>query len=235
MRCIEEYAEAYNKDGRYGDYNVRRLLDEFTLYFVPMSNPDGTDISNAGELPLVNVDGFDPDEYKLNANGVNLNRNFPFNWDEHYSDWTLDPGDSRYPGKYGASENETKAIIQLCADNDFLWLLDMHIVGNGMYWRDGLNGVVDGDMEFAFSIAYNCGYQMFNVSMDAGSYSGGLENWFRYAYNRPSICIEMIPYSQSGYYPTYRGFNSYFEAAVNWNQSRYTYLQAMAFSLKSNE
>ncbi len=229
MRCIEEYAKAYKSGSYYGNYNIRELLDNYTLYIVPMINPDGTDISNAGESPLISTGYYDPDSYKLNANGVNLNRNFPYNWERQYTNWPYSAGEDKYPGKYAASESETQAIIDLCAENDFLWLLDMHIVGNGIYWRDEMNGAIPDDYAFANHIANNSGYMVFGMSTDVTVYSGGLENWFRCTYNRPALCIEMLPYSQSYYSATYRGFNSYFEDAINWYQSKYTYLAAMDF------
>ena len=229
MRCIEEYAKAYRDNSYYGNYNVRELLDSYTLYIIPMCNPDGTAISTAGESPLMNISVSDPDSYKLNANGVNLNRNFPYNWENQYSYWPYSSGEDKYPGRYAASESETRAIMKLCAENDFLWLLDMHILGNGIYWRDEKNGPIADDYAFASSIAGSSGYTVFGMSTDVSVYSGGLENWFRYAYKRPALCIEMMPYSQSVYSATYRGFNRYFEDAINWYQSRYTYLAAMSF------
>ena len=106
----------------------------------------------------------------------------------------------------------------------------MHIVGNGMYWRDEMNGIIEDDYNFTYSIASRCGYLVFGTSTDSSVYSGGLENWFRFAYKRPSVCIEMVPSAQAYISPTYRGFNTYFDDAVNWKQTRYTYLQAMLFS-----
>ena len=227
MRCIEEYADSYMKDVSYGAYSVRKLLNEYTLYLIPMCNPDGTDIANLAGQPLVNVSQFDPDNYKLNANGVNLNRNFPYNWESQYANTPYHAGDEKYPGDHAASEKETQAIMKLCEENDFLWLLDMHIIGNGIFWRDQLNGVIPNDELFAQSIGRAGGYQVFGVSSDITTYSGGLENWFRKAYGRPALCIEMLPYSQAYYTDTYRGYNTYFETAINWQQSRYTYLEAM--------
>ena len=227
MRCIEEYAEAYVNNEPYGDYDVRQLLDEYTLYFIPMCNPDGTDIATSGEWPLVHLNDFNADSYKLNANGVNLNRNFPINWEEYFENSGLVLGDEVYPGKSAGSENETKAMIGLCEENDFLWLLDMHVLGNGIFWRDSYNGEIENDWVLASSLSQKCGYFLFENTTDSAEYSGGLENWFRYEYGRPSLCIEMIPYSQVYFSDSYSGYNSYFEEAVNWQETKYTYLEAM--------
>ena len=233
MRCIEEFAEAYQNGSAFGEYDIVDLLNRYTLYLVPMCNPDGTDITNAGEQPLVTVTDFDPDNYKLNANGVNLNRNFPYHWEEQYSDSTLKPGEEKYPGSAAASEPETRALMKLCSENDFLWLLDMHIVGNGIFWRDELNGEIPGDYAFANAIADHSGYQVLSMSTDKTVYSGGLENWFRQTFGRPALCVEMISYEQANLAPTYREYNGYFDQAVNWMQSRNTYLAALTFSLQS--
>ena len=230
MRCIEEYAKAYYGSGYYGEYNVRDLLNKYTIYFIPMCNPDGTEISVNGADPSVYIKDLDKDEYKANANGVNLNRNFPFNWDAEYKNQSKDPSNPSFAGAYGASESETQAIINLCDNNDFEWLLDMHILGHGMYWRDSKNGVIPGDYELTKALADRCGYAMFENTTESDGYSGGLENWFRGAYNKPSICIEMIPYSQGIRSDTYIGYNSFFDDALVWNKTKYTYLAALAAS-----
>lgn len=227
MRCIEELAEAYQNNEWYGEYNVRQLLQEYTLYFVPMCNPDGTGIAVNGAQPLVYGQDFRPDEYKLNGNGVNLNRNFPYNWENQYTHQTTVPGDEKYAGARAGSEKETQAIMSLCAEENFSWLLDMHIVGNGIYWRDEMNGPIEGDSRLRDAITERCGYRYFGVSSDVTIYSGGLENWFRYTYHRPALCIEMVPYEQAQRVETYIGLNDFFEEAVNWPLTKYTYLEAM--------
>ncbi len=68
--------------------------------------------------PLVNPDGLlQKKSQRMNANGVDLNRNFPNNGNPHASleYWKKraysDP--RRYPGKEPASENETQWIVEL--------------------------------------------------------------------------------------------------------------------------
>ena len=84
LLCVEEYCRAYSSDsGLYGKYNMRELLNEYTLYIAPDCNPDGMDICNSGEKPKTKTaGGFDREHYKNNANNVNLNANFPFYWSD---------------------------------------------------------------------------------------------------------------------------------------------------------
>ena len=61
------------------------------LYLVESMNPDGVANNTRG-----------------NANGVDLNRNFPYNWGPIGA-----PGDGQYAGPEAASEPETRAAIDL--------------------------------------------------------------------------------------------------------------------------
>lgn len=225
MRVIEEYADAYKNNRKYGEYNIRTLLNKYTLYIVPMSNPDGTQIANTKDKPLYIPDYFKNDSFKGNANAVNLNRNFPYYW-EGVTDGIY-KNQTNYRGTSSASEPETKAIIKLCNNNKFQFLLDMHILGGGIYWRDEGNGNIPNDYKLASAISKKCGYLLFeNTTIESG-YAGGLENWFRYAYNKPGLCIEMIPFNQYYLSDTYKEYNKYFEQAVEWSKTKYTFAEAM--------
>ena len=117
MRCIEEYAQAASEGKRYsGKYNVKKLLGEFTIYFVPLLNPDGLDIVMGLAQPEYTDQIFTEEElyeFKNTANGVNLNRNFPFEWGYEGINTTAPDGRS-YAGASAGSEPETQAIIALC-------------------------------------------------------------------------------------------------------------------------
>ena len=225
MRVIEEYAATYKKNQKYGSYDIRSLLNKYTLYIVPMSNPDGTQIANTKDKPLYVPSSFENDSFKGNANAVNLNRNYPFHW-EGATDGT-DKNQTNYRGPSAASEPETKAIIKLCSNNNFRFMLSMHILGGGIYWRDRANGTIPNDSKLASALSKKCKYLLFENTTVESEYAGGLENWFRYAYNKPGFCIEMIPFSQYYLSDTYIGYNKYFEQAIDWANTKYTFAEAM--------
>lgn len=223
MRCVEEYAAAYySKTGKLGNYDIVSMLDEYTLYIVPMSNPDGLDIVTNGKKTLYDKSKKD-ETYKRNANGVNLNRNFPFCWDK------VTDGSStkyeNYKGKYAASEPETQALMALCNAHDFEWLYSMHLYGNNVYWRDSKNGVVPGDEALVKKLNKVCGFVISPSTTDPNGYGGGFENWFRATYNKPGFCVELVPLNQNYRYEISR--TSQFDTLTNWSKTKYAFIQGM--------
>lgn len=110
-----------------GDSSIKELLEEYTIIVLPAANPDGYEVAIYGPGALNNQNLFiaskaDPDSTwynKSNANGVDLNRNFPsqtsglyYNtYDLHYS-VGLEPTTEKYfPGNTLGSEPETRAIM----------------------------------------------------------------------------------------------------------------------------
>ncbi|MCL1853481.1 MAG: hypothetical protein FWF88_10720 [Peptococcaceae bacterium] len=192
LLIAEEYAHAYCNLAPYDAYSadkVHDLLDEFTVYFVPMANPDGVDIVTAEGPALVPI--YSRETWKSNAGGVNLNRNFPFDWDSN----SFDGFSNNYLSNKGllpASEPETLALMALCEENAFEFLVSCHCSGRVLYWRDDKNGETPGDELLARTIAKLTGYAMLPSTKRAlNGWAGGLENWFRDRYNRPAICLEL--------------------------------------------
>lgn len=228
MLCLEEYAAAYtSKTGDYGGYNMKEMLNRYTLYIVPMMNPDGTDVVTKFTNPLYNYTGSRM-EFKSNANGVNLNRNFPFYWSQ-----ITDGGAStkytdvqKYKGPSAGSEAETKAIMNLCKQNRFEWLFSMHLRGNCIYWRDTASGTIPNDWALTQKLVDKCGYWAVGTSTETNDFGGGLENWFRGTYGRPGFCIELVPSN----IPSPTDNSSYhrdYVKATNWTKTKYTFVQGM--------
>lgn len=222
MRCIEEYAAAYcSSTGKYSSYNMKKMLDEYTLYIVPTMNPDGLDICNAGEEPLYKekLTDYEREKYKSNANGVNLNRNFPFLWDNVKQDVTQSDI-TTYKGDAENSEPETQAIVKLVEENDFEWLFSMHCKGYFVYWADAYNKTTKADTKLAYRLQDICGFGL-NGATPMKNLGGGLENWFRYKTGKPGFCVELVA-------PEYSTeVNKYFSMKTNWTQTRFTFIQGM--------
>ena len=225
MRCVEEYAQAYySSSGKYGTYDLRGMLEKYTLYIIPSGNPDGLDIATGNGTPEFTVANLDTiyDDYTTNANGVNLNHNYPYQWDVVSQSLAANHEISKACGTSAGSEPETQIVMQLCEENEFEWLFSMHCQGNCLYWRDAGNGAVEGDYTIAYRLNTVCGMYLCEVSQDANFYGGGMENWFRSAYDRPGFCVELMNTGA----PRSEYFTK-FEEHSNWEKTKYIFIQGM--------
>ncbi len=232
LRCIEDYCFASTTaSGKLGSYNIRKLLNEYTLYIVPCTNPDGLEIIRSRLKPKSHTVK-DLSEYKANYNGVDLNRNFPLAW-EQINNGVKKPADYYFKGYKSGDQKETKALMKLCENNDFQFMLSIHIKGNCLYWGDNYNKKYNSQYKaFAKDIADACGFYMPQPTKEASSYGGGFENWFRHTYNRPGVCVELShvnniikPCDNSNY----KDFNSF----VNYKYSKYAIAAAMTSDNKN--
>ncbi len=230
LRCIEDYCRAYKNGGSYGNYDIKTLLSKYTLYIVPNCNPDGSEIAHNGDSPLVTISGgLNRNEYKANANGVNLNRNFPFFF-EGIVKYGTTPSNQNSKGPSGGSEIEAKKLMALCSENSFAFMLSLHIKGNITYWSDvvtrNAGGITSGLCDKIQSVAGIT--KTSTPTSDPSSYGGGFENWFRYTYNRPGICVELMPSSY-----TVSGNNSSneqnFDNTTRWSKTKYLFAVTMDY------
>ena len=110
---------------------VRRWLDELNIWIVPVINPDGLDyvIHQARTFPWWrknlhdnNRDGrFEPE-----LDGVDLNRNYDFNWSNGGSGRSFT---WFYRGAGPASEPEVQAVARLAEEEHFVLAVDYHSFG----------------------------------------------------------------------------------------------------------
>lgn len=199
MRMTEVYAGAWESKSPYGDYDVAAILDQMTIYIVPMVNPDGVNLVNNGLKAVADQEavaamamvGASYREWKANINGVDLNRQYPAHWEEKYDD-VGKPASENYKGPTYASEPEIKAMMALTREEDFILAASFHTKGNLIYWAD--RGTVDripGVKDMAIRMSKLTGYALMPVSENPSVYGAGYENWFRLEFERPAFCIEL--------------------------------------------
>jgi predicted deacylase len=105
---------------KYLNQNSDVIPDDATLYILPNLNPDG-------EARVHNKYG------RVNHNGVDLNRNFPVNWQ---SDWDRGGCWNYLPTSGGtgpASEAETQALMSFIDDHNIQALISYHSAALGIF------------------------------------------------------------------------------------------------------
>ena len=123
-------------------------VEDVCFHIIPMINPDGVTVSQKGEATAVVSNflldgGYTPKNlaeyfriWKSNANGVDLNRNFPAGWEE-YKDTIGKPNYRLYKGPAPASEPETEALMEYTLKYDFDAVVSYHSYGEIIYWKYG--------------------------------------------------------------------------------------------------
>ncbi len=232
LKVTEDYCNAYySATGYYGSYDIYNLLNEYTLYIIPCVNPDGLEIILSNDIPEKDVRISKLSEYKANKKGVDLNRNFPIAWD-YINNGVTSPADFYFKGYESGSAKETGALMNLCFENDFSFMISVHIKGNCIFWGDTYktqNNTIY--KAFAEDICNASGLLMTTPTKKAKDYGGGFENWFRHQFDRPGVCIELsdnINIIKPCTNENYKDFDSF----VNYEMSSNAIAAAMASTNK---
>ncbi len=125
-------------------------LGNVCFYIIPMANPDGVTLSQIGPLGLTPQNsGFAQAGYavearefktldryvqrwKANANGVDINRNFPTGWEG--SEQKGYPCNELFKGAEPASEPETQLLMKAAGQRAFDLAVNYHSMGNLLYY-----------------------------------------------------------------------------------------------------
>jgi g-D-glutamyl-meso-diaminopimelate peptidase len=142
------------------------------LFFVPMVNPDGIQFALSGE------------RWQANANGVDINHNYPANWQQCYPV----PGSTRFGGHRPASEPETRAMMNFTGVMDFSRVFALHSQGEEIFWNFG-EIHVPGARELADKMAEVSEYEV-STPEPMASY-GGYKDWFIQEFRRPGFTLEL--------------------------------------------
>jgi hypothetical protein len=156
--------------------NPKIIPDNVTLYILPNLNPDG-------EARKHGVDG------RVNEHGVDLNRNWPYQWEKDYdrsSCWHYRPTSA---GDYGASEPETAALlIFIVSHPEIDALISYHSAALGIF----AGGVPDfkPSIRLAESLAKVSTYRY--PPKDIGCiYTGNLTDWASSTQDIAAVDIEL--------------------------------------------
>jgi g-D-glutamyl-meso-diaminopimelate peptidase len=213
LKFIENYSIAYSTGGSLSGYNIRDIYNSASIYIVPMVNPDGVDLvaywpnySNPAYViaARLNKTGLPlPSVWKANIRGVDLNLNYPAEWDKEHqieiSQGITAPAPRDYGGTAPLTEPESKAMVDFTKQHNFKLVIAYHTQGRVIYWQfENLAPAIS--LSIANQFAAVSGYSV-ESGTDEAAYAG-YKDWFILQYGRPGYTIETgvganpIPMSQ---------------------------------------
>ena len=195
MTFLNDYLLALtNNDSIRGLYTLPLYLQS-NVTIVPMVNPDGVDLvlhgPPANETVRNNViewnnGSMDFSGWKANINGVDLNDQFPAEWEKERERNPKTPGPRDYGGESPLSEPESIAMAELTKEMDFARVLAFHTQGQEIYW--GFQGLEPPESELLVNeFARVSGYKAVQT---VDSYAG-YKDWFIQDWRRPGFTVEL--------------------------------------------
>ncbi len=203
MKFIEDFGDAYENNSELFGYNVREIFESRTLYIIPMVNPDGVDlvlnnISHTSKYFRNAIEISDdypnipfPKGWKANINGVDLNQQFPADWEKarevKFAQGYVSPAPRDFVGFGPLTEPESLGLYNFTLEHNFKIILAYHTQGEIIFWRY-LNYNPEGSEDVAKEFARVSGYTLIN-EVKTNSYAG-YRDWFISYFNRPGYTVE---------------------------------------------
>lgn len=202
MKFIENFAKAYSVGGNIRGYNVADIWNKSSIYIVPMVNPDGVDLVNYWpnypspvyqQASQLNNTGLPiPRVWKANIRGVDLNLNYPAEWEKEHqieiSQGITGPAPRDFGGNSPLSEPESIAMVNFTNGHGFRLVIAYHTQGKVIYYKfENLEPPESSTIARLFSRV--SGY---SISENPGEASyAGYKDWFIQQYRRPGFTVEL--------------------------------------------
>lgn len=188
-------------EGYAHDREVRRLVDGFELWVVPLVNPDG----NMRFLTVARGEGrkngrdHDGDGVLEPGEGVDLNRNYPFRWgalgERGSRSWPLH---SRYRGPAPGSEPETQAMMRLAERERFVASISFHTAATLILAPYTIDGVRSPEPDVAWGVAEELaaalpkqpGGKRYRVQRNIYPVDGTDQDWLFHEHGTLALLIE---------------------------------------------
>ena len=192
------------------DPTVTDWVDNMEIWFVPLLNPDGHSAVTSGMNEFWRKNGRDLNEnsilyeyecndwYTCRTEGVDINRNYDFNWSTGGSS---DPWGYVYRGPAPFSESENQALRNLAIEQRFIFSISYHSYGEIVFypWNRG-GGTPAPDDALISSVAANVAALI--PKQGGGTYdygkNGGMvgysANWLYGILGTIDFMVEVNPY-----------------------------------------
>ncbi|MEJ9229978.1 carboxypeptidase [Peribacillus butanolivorans] len=198
MTMLKDYAAAYQAGKPIGGL-PSGLLDEVSIWFIPMLNPDGVsiqqgDLSNLNFLEKAGVWRMNRystnwSRWKANAKGIDLNRQYPIGWEEVLSD-AKKPTYQFYKGEQPLEATEVKALADFTKKVDPTIAVSYHTSGREIFWHyKNKRENMARDYGIAKKTAELTGYELTFPEKEA--VGSGFTDWFITEFKRPGMTIEL--------------------------------------------
>jgi g-D-glutamyl-meso-diaminopimelate peptidase len=208
MRQMEYYLENYDT-ASYGGKTFRELFSKVCLVIAPMTNPDGITMAQEGIDALRadalrenvrqivrsktkgDVDAYLNNNWKSNARGVDINRNFDLLWNEYTSSYTS-PAFKEYKGVTPDSESETRALVALTEGlSNPVASVCVHSQGNLIYWRCTPGSELwTENLRLAEITRAITGYRIIDENQTDAQTEPSYSNWTVFARGIPTVTVE---------------------------------------------
>lgn len=196
MRFLEEYAAAYTSGADWHGHKPADWYRDWTLWAVPMANPDGVRLVQEGALPdhpcydelmMWNNGRRSFRHWKANIRGVDLGDQFPAHWEEERMRRQVSgPGPRDYSGPAPLSEPEAAALAALAERVPGDAAVSLHSQGAEIYWN--YRGYEPPESKrWAAGLAAASGYRAVELT---GS-DAGYKDWFIQRFRKPGFTVEL--------------------------------------------
>lgn len=195
MHFLNDYLLALTNEQTIRGLHMEPYYDLAMISMVPMVNPDGVDLVLNGapeeepyrsEVLAINQGNPDFTAWKANIRGVDLNDQFPANWEIEAERREQQPAPRDFPGPAPLSEPEAQAMAELTQASDFARVLAFHTQGEVIYW-----GYENLEPPYAETIvnefARVSGYEPIRY-VDSHA---GYKDWFIQDWRRPGFTLEL--------------------------------------------
>ena len=204
LKFVEDLAQAAEDGEGLGGVDARTLLEQVTVYTVPMVDPDGVALVTGELTPETDeyaaaraiAESFPailfPDGWKANLKGVDLNLNYPAGWlqarEIKFMQGFDRPAPRDYVGRAPLDQPETRALASYTEYIDPALVLAYHSQGQVIYWQfDDI--FVPGAEELGQRLAQASGYALEDTPYNSSF--AGYKDWFLKNFRRPGYTVEV--------------------------------------------
>lgn len=194
MKLVNEYLLSLINQQPIRGVETLPLYHQVELTIVPMVNPNGVDLVIHGppsevreKVIAINNGSTDFSGWKANIRGVDLNNQYPANWEiEKERKEPKSPASRDYPGDAPLTEPEAIAMTSLARNKRFHRVIAFHTQGKEFYWGyEGLEPPESAVIAAEFSRV--SGYKAVRY-VDSHA---GYKDWFIQQFRRPGFTIEL--------------------------------------------